>query len=92
MLLDTLGMMELVSVDVSEGGRDSFFCASLLHSILLIVIFHFILLHLHIYHIFVLFSHEIYAHMSGHPIRGRLQSMRWQSHVPSCAQNYQQQS
>ena len=48
-LFDILGIMALVHVDVSEGGvRDSFFCASLLHSILLIVIFHFILLHLHI--------------------------------------------
>ena len=55
-----------------EGVRDGFLCASLLHSILLIVIFHSILLHLHIV---VLFSHGLYAHMSGCPIRGRFQSL-----------------
>ena len=45
---DMLGMMVLISVDVNGGVRDGFLCTSLLHSILLIVIFHFIPLHLHI--------------------------------------------
>ena len=97
MLLDILGMMALIMWMWVKGVRDSFLCASLLHSILLIVIFHFVLLHLHISWFFYLYYLviEIYAHTSGHPIRGRFQSMhcvRQQSHLkPSCAQNYQQQ-
>ena len=71
-LFDMAGMMVLISVNVSGWVRDGLLCASLLYSILLIVIFHSILPRLHIV---VLFSHGLYAHVSGCLIRGRFQPM-----------------